>query len=168
MFQKNEHMKLYKRSMLPIVIIVVILSFVSEAKAFIYAEIKSGDTYDTVKNFLIQRERKVIDFNENLITTESGEILTDFIFVNKRFCETRVKHSQRKFGSILADIDYIVRGYGTPINMEPKGKSWGDGFTIKWKQNNQVVNYDVGYIPIILGKPQVVVRENYIDLNYCN
>ena len=149
-------------------VVVVMLSFISEVKAFNYSEIKSGDTYDTVKNFLIQRGEKVIDFNEYLIKTEFGMSLTDFIFVNKRFCEVRMKYQKRKFGSILADIDKHARDYGTPINMEPKGINWGDGFTIKWRKNNQVVNYDVGEIPIVLGKPQAVVENNITDLNYCN
>ncbi|MCL0039359.1 hypothetical protein M1M85_00205 [Nitrospinaceae bacterium] len=171
MLQNKEHMKLYKRKIFSLVVIVVMLSFISEVKAFNYAEIKSGDTYDSVKNFLFQRGDKVVDFKEDLITTEYGSnsaIISDFIFVNKRFCEVRTKYGARKYGWVLHDIDKSVRDYGTPINMEPKGKAWGNGFTITWKKNNQLVNYDVGHIPMLFGKPETVVESIYTDLNYCN
>jgi hypothetical protein len=167
--QNKEHIKFYKRNMFPLVIIVVILSFVSEAKAFKYGDFESGDSYDTVKNLIFQNgDYKIIDFKEDLITTEFGlKIIINFKFVNKRLCEVRTKYGPRKFTYIVGDIDGAVREYGASKKMETKGKKMGDGFKIAWEKNKQVLIYDVGKWDVVFGA-DTVVNTIKADLNYCN
>lgn len=152
-----------------LIVLVTAFLYSTVINAFNYAEIKSGDTYESVKSFLFQRGDKVLAFTDQSLTTEYGpntSIETEFIFKEKRLCKVHTKYGQRELKWVLNDIDQNSRKYGTPTEIQPRGNSPGDGFKITWKNNKQLLIYSIGNIPLVNNEKTKVESIN-TDGNVC-
>ena len=151
-----------------LVFFLIIFVFLGEVQAFDHKEIKSGDDYETVKNFIDSKGNKLIALDENRLTTEYGaNILATFVFKDNKLCKVYTNYGEREFKWILSDIDYKIRQHGSPFKVVSSGEAWGDGFTIHWQNQNQTLIYDVGKLDLF-GKKCSIVKSTEIDGNICN
>ena len=146
----------------------IVFFYFGEVQAFEYKEVKSGDSYEAVKKFLVSKGNKIIEYYEkNRLTTEYGSnILATFVFKNDKLCKVYTNYGEREFRWIVSDIDYKIRKFGSPLKIVSSGEVWGDGFVIHWQNHDQKLFYDVGKLDLF-GKECSVVKSTDLDTAIC-
>jgi len=146
----------------------IVFVFCNEVAAFDYKEVKSGDSYETVKRIFNSKGNTVNELDETRLTTEYGSnILATLVFKDDKLCKVYTDYGEREFRWIISDIDYRIRHYGNPLKVVASGEAWGDGFTILWEHQNQTIIYDVGKLDLF-GKQCSTVKSTKIDGNICS
>lgn len=164
---KGDFLKNGRRAVLCLPVLGVVLFSWNDARAFDYIAIHSGDSYQTVREYLLSRGNKVVELDENRLTTaDNSNILATFEFKDDKLCRVLTNYNERNFKWILSFIDLKTREYGSPVRMVAKGENWGDGFIIHWQNDRQTLLYNVGKLDLY-GRESSIVKSAEIDGTIC-
>jgi hypothetical protein len=145
------------------------------ASTFQYAELKGGDSYETVKEYIFKSKDTILHFDHNSITarfSRNDDITTTYRFHEGRFCQAITHHKKRKLQTILFDISNNVVNYGTPIEMKSAKETdslFGAGFSAVWRTDVEHVFLKINEFRefVVSSNGETEVLKIHTDLTIC-